>query len=209
MQRAVWLCLFSSALIFTQSAWSEEAVKNEEAVKTEPAPAAALRGPVREKVALKAAPSPHGKPSKLLPAAKLVPSSKAPSEVVLSDEQRDFTRAADLIKAGKESEAFISLSDVLRRYPSSQVAPEAQYMLGELLFKQRKYQEAAGEFSKVYKYGTLGVEKAPWASIKIGECWYQLKMYDRARIEWEAVRRKFPNSEASDAAHSRLAGVPL
>jgi TolA-binding protein len=163
-----------------------------------------VTAPQAQPPALRARVNSKSKTTKELPSL-----AAAPKEIILSDEQRDFTRAAELLKVGKESEAFISLTDYLRRYPTSHLAPEAQYLVADLFFKQRKFQEAAGEYAKVFRFGMLGVDKAPWASVKIGECWYQLKQFDRARIEWEAVKRKFPNSEASDAARAHLAGVPL
>jgi TolA-binding protein len=55
---------------------------------------------------------------------------------VESEESRDFTRAQDLLKGGKESEAMISLSDFLRRYPTSLLADDAQFSIAEIFFRQ-------------------------------------------------------------------------
>jgi len=125
-----------------------------------------------------------------------------------SDSKRDFERAQELMKLGKEQEALLSLTDFLRRYPQNSLSSEVQFLMGELFFRQRKYEEAINEYLKVHKFGLSGNEKAPWASLKVGESWYQLKHLDRAKIEWQAVRRKFPNSEAAEVARSHLAGVP-
>ena len=56
----------------------------------------------------------------------------------------------------------------LRQYPSDQLAPEAQYWLGESLFQQQQYRDAAESFLAVStKYETT--PRAPEALLRLGQ----------------------------------------
>jgi TolA-binding protein len=69
-----------------------------------------------------------------------------------SDVDKDFSRAAELIQNGRESEALVSLTDFLRRHPESKLADDAQLLIGHVYLKQRNFSTAAIEFEKVFVY---------------------------------------------------------
>ena len=124
-----------------------------------------------------------------------------------AEENRDFERMGVLMQAGKESEALLSATDFLRRYPKSERADDAQFVLAEVYFRQRQFHTALEEFSKIPTMRNSGLDKVPDAGLRMGECWLSLGDKQKSRIEWEAVLRKYPKSPAASAARLRLAGI--
>lgn len=125
------------------------------------------------------------------------------------DAQRDFDRAIELSRAGSEKQALVSLTDFLRRYPQHPKAVEVQFEIAEIYFHQRQFAEARKEFEKVYRYqGTvLAAEIVAKSGLRLGECSIKIGKIEEARIEWEAVLRKYPKTEAAKTAQLHLAGL--
>ncbi len=123
------------------------------------------------------------------------------------DAARDYRRIEMLILSGRESEAIVSVSDFLRRYPDDELADDVQFMLGNIYFNARKFELALKEYEMILKFKNKKLDRLADAGLKIGECWNSLKEPKKARIEWEAVLRRFPNSEAAQKAQIHLMGV--
>lgn len=148
---------------------------------------------------------------KKTPAAKrsAAPTTPAPvpdkkKEPVLSEPERDFSRAEELFKSGQEDAATLSLTDYLRRYPTGARADDAQYLLGEIEFRRRNFEAAIIELKKTLNYRQSGGDRIPDAFYLIGECLQHLGQTEKARIEWEALRRAYPNSPAAGRAYLKL-----
>jgi TolA-binding protein len=124
-----------------------------------------------------------------------------------AEENRDFERMVVLMQAGKESEALLSATDFLRRYPKSERADDAQFVLAEVYFRQRQFHAALQEFAKIPTMKNPGLDKVPDAGLRMGECWLNLGDKQKSQIEWGAVIRKYPKSPAASAARLRLAGI--
>jgi TolA-binding protein len=145
------------------------------------------------------------------PAPALLPAPEVPQGMVAagaSDVQRDFARAQTLMQAGKEDDALVSFSDFLRRYPNDALSDDAQFAIGDLYFRRRKFDVALREFRKVLDYGITKSDRIADAGVRMGECFVQLREPERAQIEWEAVRRRFPKTEAAARAGLLVAGLP-
>lgn len=123
------------------------------------------------------------------------------------DARRDFQRAVELAKVGKESEALVSLTDFLRRYPESSRAVEAQLLMGEIEFRRRNFETAINELKKTLKYKEHQKIFVAEAYYLIGECWMRMNRYDRALIEWRALIRKFQGTPAADKAELKIPEV--
>jgi TolA-binding protein len=123
------------------------------------------------------------------------------------DADRDYARARELVEAGQEDSALLALSDFLRWHPQSAKADDAQYFMGEVYYRKRDFARAVDEFRRVFEYkGRQGADRIPEAGVRLGEAWSHQGEPDKARIEWEAVLRTFPKSEAARMAEERLAG---
>ncbi len=120
--------------------------------------------------------------------------------------ERDFNRILVLSETGRESEAIVSVTDFLRRHPEHPLSDDAQFLLGEIYFKQRNFSLALAELKKVLNSKSQNNDRIADSGVLMGECWKFLKEPQKARIEWEAVTRRFPNSPAAKKAELHLMG---
>ena len=159
--------------------------------------------PVQQPAAPTAVPAPSASPA---PAIIERP-GPSPSVVYGSqDATRDFERAEALLKAGSEDQALISYTDFLRRYPGHARQDDAQYAIAEIFFRKRNYAQALKEYRKIYRTPESSSDRWPDATLRSGDCLAKLGLNAQARVEWSAVVRRFPRSEAARAASAQLAG---
>lgn len=122
---------------------------------------------------------------------------------VNSPEKQAYDRAFANIKT-KPSAAISLFRQFLKQYPTSALAPNAQYWLGEVMYSSRNYQGAIDEFVAVLQsYGNS--PKAPDAAIKLGFSFYEMKSWVYARRSLENVLRNYPRTQAANLAKARLA----
>jgi tol-pal system protein YbgF len=105
----------------------------------------------------------------------------------------------------KEPKSSIPLfRTFLKDYPSSSLAPSAQYWIGEALYAEKDFTGAIAEFLLVLKEHK-GSDKAPDAALKLGYSFYELKEWEKARKTLEDVVSFFPdNAEVAQKAKDRL-----
>jgi tol-pal system protein YbgF len=114
-----------------------------------------------------------------------------------------YQAAFDLLKAGQYDRAIAGFQAFLSTYPSSALADNAQYWLGEAYYVNKQFPESLTAFQRVVeKYP--GSRKLPDALLKIGYCDYELKDYSEARSALEQVPAKFPDSASARLAQQRL-----
>jgi tol-pal system protein YbgF len=86
--------------------------------------------------------------------------------------------------------------DFLRKYPNERLVPDAQYWLGESLFQQQRYRDAAESFLAVStKYEHAG--KAPDSLLRLGQSLAGLNKKEAACATLAEVGRKYPKASAS------------
>lgn len=88
-------------------------------------------------------------------------------------------------------------------YPSSEMADNAQYWIGECLFAKRQYNEAIAEFDKVTTNFPKG-DKVPAARLKKGMAFKDLGQEDAARVEFLALIKLYPKSNEAALAKQLL-----
>ena len=89
-----------------------------------------------------------------------------------------------------------SFRGFLRLYPSDRLAPEAQYWLGESLFQQQQYRDAAESFLAVStKYEATA--RAPEALLRLGQSLAALGEKEAACASLGEVLRKYPRATSS------------
>lgn len=168
-----------------------------------PAPVASL--PV---TSAEAAPLSVSTAAPVLPAAPSVAVKPLSGPALEESATRDFERAQALIEQGQESQALVSLTDFMRRYPKHRLSGEVQFYVAEVYFRQRKFREALDEYAKVRALsGEKGV-KIPYAILRKGECFHKLGENVKAQIEWNALVRRYPDSPAAGQARVLLKGLP-
>ena len=85
--------------------------------------------------------------------------------------------------------------DFLKKYPNEQLVPDANYWLGESLFQQQRYRDAAESFLNVStRYERSG--KAPDALLRLGQSLAAMNQKEAACATLAEVERKFPRASS-------------
>jgi tol-pal system protein YbgF len=119
------------------------------------------------------------------------------------DDKSSYQSAFNFLKDGQYDKAIGALQNFLANYPSSSLADNAQYWLGEAYYVNKDFPNALGAFQKVLdKYPQS--RKIPDALLKIGFCRYETKEYESARAALSQVVSQYPDSPAAKLARERL-----
>jgi tol-pal system protein YbgF len=136
--------------------------------------------------------------------APVLPDSQGPQVASVQptgDARTDYERAYGSILSGDYDTAETGFRQFLSTYPDSELAPDAQYWLGESLFVRAQYRDAANEFLAGYKaYPKSG--KAPDSLLKLGLSLAGLGERDAACSTFAAVLKQYP--KASNALRQRI-----
>jgi len=124
-----------------------------------------------------------------------------------STEQAAYTAAFDALKASNYAGAISGFTSFLSTYPSSPIAENAQYWLGEAYYATGKYDQAAQSFRTVGERWPNS-RKSPDALLKLGFSQIEMKRSSDARVSLGDVVRKYPDSDAAKLAAERLRRLP-
>ena len=131
----------------------------------------------------------------------------APPPVWLRGSERENYRAAfNLLRHGNHGESARAFEQFLAVFPSSPLADNAQYWLGETLYAQRQYLAALRAFQRLVE-SYPDSSKLPETILKIGYCNHELQQWDAAREALRTVVREFPATTAARLATRRLEGI--
>jgi len=124
-----------------------------------------------------------------------------------SEEQTVYAQSFDALKAGSYSVAITGFKDFLSSYPSSPLAENAQYWLGEAYYVTRDFDSATSAFRNVLqKYPNS--RKAPDALLKLGYTQLEQKKVGEGRATLQQVVQKYPGTDAAKLASDRLQRAP-
>jgi tol-pal system protein YbgF len=136
--------------------------------------------------------------------AEAPPTSSAPAT---SDEQTQYARAFDMLKAGDYPAAVNAFRQLAATFPTGALADNTQYWLGEAYYVTRDYDHAAACFEQVLS-AWPNSRKAPDALLKLGYTQYEQKRVAAARTTLQQVVSRFPGSDAARLAADRLQKIP-
>jgi tol-pal system protein YbgF len=122
-------------------------------------------------------------------------------------EQAAYSQAFDALKLSNYPGAISGFRQFLASFPTSDLADNAQYWLGEAYYVTRDFDQAATSF-RVVGERWPNSRKAPDALVKLGFAQYELKRYPEARATLSEVTRRFPDSDAARLAAERLRRLP-
>lgn len=108
------------------------------------------------------------------------------------DPRMDYEQAYGLIRAGRYDLAENAFRTFLASYPSDDLAPEAQYWLGESFFARGDYGQAAKEFSAGYK-AYPGSRRGADTLLKLGLSMAGLGYRDEACQMYTAALKNYPD----------------
>ncbi len=137
------------------------------------------------------------------PSSESKTDSKTTGKLPEREERSAYDEAFQtLLKEPKDS--IPMFRTFLKDYPSSSLAPSAQYWIGEALYADKDFKGAIEEFLTVLK-DHKGSDKAPDAALKLGYSFYELGEWEKARKTLEDVISFFPdNAETAQKAKDRL-----
>jgi tol-pal system protein YbgF len=119
------------------------------------------------------------------------------------DDKASYQSAFNTLKDGQYDRAIVAFQNFLGAYPSSSLADNAQYWLGEAYYVNKAYPEALAAFQRVIdKYPQS--RKLPDAMLKIGYCRYELKQFDVAKSVLVQVSTQYADTPAGRLAQQRL-----
>ncbi len=127
----------------------------------------------------------------------------ATKPVVKSSENELYTRALNLYIQKKYEPARIGFKKLLKEFPRSKNADNAQFWIGETYYQEKWYEKAILEYEEVKKKYPKG-NKMPAALLKQGLSFKQLGEKANARLILNELIRKYPKSKEAAIARKKL-----
>lgn len=122
------------------------------------------------------------------------------------DEKMAYQNAVDLVLVNKEYEqAIVAFEAFVIDHPQSSYVANSHYWLGQLLYKQKKRNEARSAFLTVTEQFPNS-SKRPDALFKIGIIDEYLGKVASAKEFYNKVLKEYPDSSAAGLAKKRLQG---
>jgi tol-pal system protein YbgF len=148
--------------------------------------------------AISAVPADPNAPPAPLPA----PTTGTPSTAGLSPTRMFDTARADYA-AGQWSLAVTGFDAFLKTFPRSEMADDAQFLIGETYYAQNRWMDAISAYTAVIQNYAMG-DKVSEAYYKRGLAQERLSQTDAARASWETVSKSYPDSDAGRLARQNL-----
>jgi len=118
-------------------------------------------------------------------------------------EQSIYGQAFDSLKAGNYSVAISGFEGFLKQYPTSPLAPNAEYWLGEAHYVNQDFAAAEGAFQAVLdKWPSSG--KAPDAMLDLGNTQLSQGKTSKGRATLRQVISQYAGTDAATRAQKRL-----
>ena len=114
-----------------------------------------------------------------------------------------YDQATRDLTEGRYPLALQAYRELLARYPTVELAPGAQYGVGECFFAQAAFDSAAVEYAKVSENWPKG-DRTPAALYKLGLCQERLGRAADSKKTLEDLVRRFPAASESALARERL-----
>ncbi len=99
----------------------------------------------------------------------------------------------------KYTEARNQFTELIKSYPKSQYRGEAMFQRGQFEIEQGNYQPAIDAFTQLIREGG-NAKFLPYAFIRRGASFFNLKQYDKTVSDYQAVIQQFPNHPAGQEA---------
>jgi tol-pal system protein YbgF len=139
----------------------------------------------------------------------VIPPPKAPETLPVKEETPDTTGNAlyeetlATYHEEKYEEAIAGFKEFLKQYPSSKLADNAQFWIGESYMSQKKYDQAIVAFQDVIEKYPDG-NKVPNALLKQALAFYEIKDTISCRAILKKIIKKFPDSAEAKIAEAKL-----
>jgi len=131
------------------------------------------------------------------------PNGAAAAPADAAGEQPTYDAAFAALKDGRYAESARRFQSFLEQYPTSGLAANATYWLGESYYVTQNYQIALKSFQTLLERYPDS-QKAPDALLKVGYSQYELKQWDQAEATLKQVVKSYPDTTVARLAQGRL-----
>jgi tol-pal system protein YbgF len=121
-------------------------------------------------------------------------------DVLYNTALRDYT-------SGNYPLALQEFLEYLRYYPSTGLASNAQFYIGDIYYQQGQFEKAVQEYDKAIEQYPDG-NKSAAAQLKKGFALVNLNLRSQGMQELNAVVKNFPNTPEAQLAIEKLASLP-
>jgi tol-pal system protein YbgF len=104
---------------------------------------------------------------------------------------------------GNDALALSEFQQYVETYPDSDLADNAEYWIAEILYAQKRYQDAVDVFSRVFNISPKG-DKAVIALYKRALALEEMGRHDEAVAQLNAIVKAYPKRQESEMAKQRL-----
>jgi tol-pal system protein YbgF len=132
-----------------------------------------------------------------------MPPGTTPAPVSGGSEKETYDAALAALRGGNHTKAIAMFREVVTNYPNGDLAPNAQFWIGESYYTKGDLENAVTAYRKVLT-AWPDSRKAPDAMVKLGFSLSDLKRTSEARTTLEEVVRKYPGTNAAQLAADRL-----
>jgi len=132
-----------------------------------------------------------------------VPKERAPIEEPKSKELAMYNTALASFKEGKFEEAMEGFTGLLKRYPKSDRADNAQFWIGECHMALGEYERAILAYQEVIKKYPKG-NKVPNAMLRQALAFLEIKDKTSTKLLLKKIIKKYPESSEAQIAQKKL-----
>ena len=144
------------------------------------------------------APIPPGTAAVIAPVAATTPKGDDPEE-----RKSLFKQGKKLIQDGDRTAGRRILDTFITRWPADNLTDDSQFWIAQSWYDEKNYKNAVLEFQKIldkYKKG----DQQDQALFMLGKCFVALKMKDDAKLFFEDLLFRFPDSTKAPDAKKEL-----
>ncbi len=132
---------------------------------------------------------------------------KTPSVVTTTaspaTESEIYSKAKEAFDSGDDETARLQFQALLKQYPKSKNADNAQFWIAEIFYREQWFEKAILEYQKVIENYPKG-NKAPDAMLKQGLAFFKLGDKANARLLLKELIKKYPQTHAAQIARKQI-----
>jgi tol-pal system protein YbgF len=133
----------------------------------------------------------------------VAPPPAAANPSAAADEEAQYLKSFDAIKAGKYDDAIRGFHGMLEKYPQGNYSDNAWYWMGKSYYVKRDYPNALQSYRSLLEKFPAS-PKVPDSLLETGIIQQEQKKNDQARAAYQRVLKEYPNSQAATLAATRL-----
>jgi len=132
-----------------------------------------------------------------------VPKQPAFAQITPGDPEQLFAVAYSDYSHGNYALALSEFQQYIETYPDSEMADNAEYWIGEILYAQKRYEDAIDVFSHVYNISPKG-DKVAIALYKRALAMAEMGRREEAVAQLNSLVKAYPKRQESAIAKQRL-----